>query len=126
MLVITSSLAVAGIEVFQVAGNAMSANFYAELVFVIILAILIGMGILFMVLRNRDIKEGIVTGDEMTAGIVRESGSLAFFVSMVSWVILLVIDVHTGADSPLLITCGLLVMSFTFLLSWGIRTLLSR
>jgi hypothetical protein len=122
LLLITATLAITGIEVFQVPEDSGHSKI-AELVFVLILASFLVLGIIYAVKRSSAIKAGFTPDDELSRAILHKSAATCFFISLIIWVSLLAINVHTNIEARYLFSYGLLGMSFLFVLFWAINNL---
>ena len=122
LLAITAVLAVTGIEIFQVNPVNTSGTETAELVYVIMLAVLIGLGILLSKKRSRELRSGLPLEDEMSKMQLRKAGSITFFISLIIWLAMLFINVHDimNIEVRFLFAYGLIAICFVFLVSWTI------
>ena len=122
LLAITAVLAVTGIQIFQVDTVDSAGSNTAEIIYVIMLAVLIGLGILFAFRRSNDLKKGLPAEDELSKRNLNRAGSVTFFISLLIWLVLLYIEVHEllNLESRFLFSYGLIAVCFVFLLSWTI------
>lgn len=123
LFAITCTVVVTGIEVFQTSPSTPGLK-TAELIFVILLAILFGLGILTTVKRNKSIKEGLPADDELSKKLVRISAATAFFMSLIIWLSVLILNVHTDLNSKFLIGIGIMAMCLVFLIVWTAQSML--
>ncbi len=120
LFVITVVLAVTGIEIFQ-ADSATNTNAsVAEIVYVIMLFFIISLSVYMSIKRSSDIKAGLPADDELSRNIIHRAGSFTFFVSLLIWLVLLIIEVHGNIESKYLYSFGLIITSFVFMISWAI------
>jgi len=122
LLAITAVLAVTGIQIFQVDPVDSAGSTAAEAIYVIMLAVLIGLGILLAARRSKELKKGLPVEDELSRNIMHRAGSITFFVSLIIWLILLYIEVHDifNIKTMFLFAYGLIASCFVFLFSWTI------
>ncbi len=120
LLAITAVLAVTGIEIFQVNPVDSAHSRTAEIIYVLMLIVLIGLGILLAMRRSRELKMGLPVEDELSRRIMNRAGSITFFISLLIWLILLYIEVHEVIDieARFLFSYGLIAVCFVFLISW--------
>lgn len=120
LLAITAVLAVTGIQIFQVDPVDPAGSKTAEAIYVIMLAVLIGLGILIAAKRSKEIKKGLPVEDELSRHILNRAGSVTFFVSLLIWLILLYVEVHglVNMEAMFLFAYGLIASCFVFLISW--------
>ena len=122
LLVITAVMAVTGIEIFQVNIPDSSGAGTAEIIYVIMLAIMIGLGIILAAGRSKDLKAGLPVEDELSRKNLNRAGSVTFFISLFIWLIILYLEVHEImiTEAKFLFAFGLIASCFVFLFSWTV------
>lgn len=100
LLIITYVLILAAIGIFQV-GN--EVNSTMEYLFIAMITILFISGIILGIKKNKMVKEGMATNDEMSKKIINKSAALSFYLSLVLWlVITLSVDDYQIPSSDLI------------------------
>jgi len=118
MLAIAATMVVTGIEIFQVEPVDPFLTWKVELLYVIMLTILFGLGLVLLSKRSRDVKMGLATDDELSRMIMHKSGSVTFFSSLLIWIIILFLEVHTNIESRLLIAFAIVTICIVFIIFW--------
>ena len=110
---------VSGIRIFQSGiGEETKILFIAELIHMVMIAILFIMGIIYGIKRIRSTKEGLPEDDELSKKIVRKSAGISFYITLFIWLILLFIQSFIDIDSRVLFSFGFVGMSLTFVITW--------
>jgi len=122
LMAITGTIIIAGIEVFQTGEENLPGMRTAEMIFVFMLAILIGLGITISIRRARSIAKGMPVDDELSRLALRASAATTFFLSLLLWIGVLILEVHTTIETKFLIGIGLLVVCLIFMILWAIKT----
>jgi peptidoglycan/LPS O-acetylase OafA/YrhL len=122
LLAITAVMAVTGIEIFQVNNTDSAAAGTAEIIYVIMLAILFGLGIFLAYGRSKDLKDGLPVEDELSGKHLNRAGTISFFISLLTWLIILFLEAHEIIliESEFLFAFGLIASCFVFLISWTV------
>ena len=122
LLAITAVMAITGIELFQVKPVDPAGSKTAELIYVIMLAVIFGLGIVLAIKRSRELKMGLPVEDELSRHILNRAGSITFFISLLIWLIVLYTEVHKVIDieAMYLFSFGLIAVCFVFLISWTV------
>lgn len=123
LFAITCTVAITGIEVFQTAPFTHPGMRIAELIFVTFLAILFGLGIMISWKRSKTIKEGMPVDDELSRNILRIAAATTFFISLVIWLVLLILNAHTELNPKFLTGIGIMVMCLVFLIVLTAKTM---
>jgi len=120
LLAITAVMAVTGIEIFQVNETGSQGSGTAEIIYVTMLGILAGLGILLAAGRSKDLKAGLPVEDELSRQHLNRAGSISFFFSLLIWLIILFLEAHQVmmTETKLLLAFGLIASCFVFLLTW--------
>ena len=124
LFAITCTVAITGIEVFQTSPDLPPGMKVAELIFVILLAMLIGLGILIAYRRNKSLKEGLPVDDELSRKMIRMSATTTFFISLVLWLAILFLNAHTELTPKYLTGIGIMGMCLVFLIVWAAKSLI--
>jgi len=124
LLAIAAVLAITGIEIFQVDPVNSVASRTGEIMYVIMLTILFGLGVILLMRRSRELKMGLPAEDELSRQILNKAGSITFFISLLIWLILLYIEVHNIIDTEerFLFSFGIIAVCFVFLISWTVMS----
>ena len=122
LLAITLTLAVAGIEVFQTGENNIPGMRLAEVIFVISLATLFILGTVISISRAKSIAKGLPVDDELSRMAIRAAAAASFFVSLVLWLTVLILGVHTEIETRFLIGFGILGVCLVFLIILAVNS----
>lgn len=122
LMAITFTIVVTGIEIFQTGEENLPGMRTAEFIFVILLAVLFGLGTFISFRRKKAIKEGLVVDDELSGLAIRASAATTFFLSLVLWIAVLILNVHTSIETKFLIGIGILVLCLVFLIIWTAKS----
>ena len=122
LLAITAVLAITGIEIFQVNPVDSPGGKTAEIIYVLMLALLFGLGTLLAIRRSKELKMGLPVEDELSRKHLNRAGSITFFISLIIWLVFLYIEVHEiiTMESRFLFAIGLIATCFEFLVSWTV------
>jgi hypothetical protein len=123
LFAITCTIAITGIEVFQTSSFTHSGMRTAELIFVILLALLFGLGILIAWKRGKSIKKGLPVDDELSRSLMRIAAATTFYISLVIWLVLLILNAHTELNPKFLTGIGIMVMCLVFLIVLTAKTM---
>ena len=80
---------------------------------------MIGFAIFFGIDRIRSIKSKEPCEDELSKKIITKASSLAFYISVFFWILLMLISSSTTMETRSLIGTGIMGMSLIFFLSWA-------
>lgn len=124
LMSIAVTVAITGIQVFQTGEDNLPGMQTAELIFVILLAILFGLGILVSARRAKSISKGMPVDDELSRFALRVSAATTFFISLLIWLTIMVLNAHTDFEPKYLTGIGIMFMCLIFIVVWASKSMI--